>query len=91
MAGCLLLDLNRQRTDMLVRRKIIRLPGVASRLNVYNLQSIGGTNARRLAALPRQGLGVDFMTELVSPSEIAGLTWIDSRQKPIRLIDERGL
>lgn len=44
-----------------------------------------------LAALLRQGLGVEVAVELCAPGGTAALTQIDMRQKPIRLIDERGL
>jgi phenylacetate-CoA ligase len=36
-------------------------------------------------------IGVDLRVELVAPGATAALTQIDSRQKPIRLIDERAL
>jgi phenylacetate-CoA ligase len=42
-----------------------------------------------LAALLRQGLGVEVEVELVPPGGTAALTEIDRRQKPLRLIDER--
>lgn len=42
------------------------------------------------AALLRQGLSVEVEIELVPPGATAALTQIDVRQKPIRLIDERG-
>lgn len=43
----------------------------------------------RLGALLRQRLGVEMPVELVAPGATAPLTQIDSRQKPIRLIDAR--
>jgi phenylacetate-CoA ligase len=46
---------------------------------------------RALAALLRQGLGVEVEVELVAPGKTAALTQIDVRQKPLRLIDERNL
>ncbi len=55
------------------------------------LESRGGTDAAQLAALLRQGLGVEVETQLVEPGGTAAMTQIDVRQKPIRLIDERGL
>lgn len=55
------------------------------------LESRGGTDAAELGALLRQGLGVEVAIELVAPTGTAPLTQIDSRQKPIRLIDERGV
>ena len=55
------------------------------------LESRGGTDVPQLAALLRQGLSVEVGIELCGPGETAGLTQIDVRQKPIRLIDERSL
>jgi phenylacetate-CoA ligase len=40
--------------------------------------------------LLRQKLGVDVGVEVVGPGETARFTGIEARQKPIRLIDERG-
>ncbi|TRW18037.1 phenylacetate--CoA ligase family protein [Glacieibacterium frigidum] len=48
-------------------------------------------DAAALVALLRQGLGVEVEVELCPPGGTAALTQIDVRQKPIRLIDERGL
>lgn len=48
-------------------------------------------DAASLAALLRAGLGVEVEVELCPPGGTASLTQIDVRQKPIRLIDERGL
>jgi phenylacetate-CoA ligase len=39
----------------------------------------------------RQGLGVEMTVQLVSPRATAELTQIETRQKPLRLIDKRGL
>ncbi len=55
------------------------------------LESRGGTDESQLAGLLRQGLGVEVETMLVGPGETASMSQIDVRQKPIRLIDERGL
>ncbi len=55
------------------------------------LESRGGTNADQLATLLRQGLGVEVGIALAAPGGTAAATQIDVRQKPIRLIDERGL
>jgi len=55
------------------------------------VESRGGTDAGALSALLRQGLGVEVLVELVPPAGTATLTQVDVRQKPIRLIDERGL
>jgi phenylacetate-CoA ligase len=54
------------------------------------IESRGGTDAAQLAALLRQGLGVEVDIWLCAPGETALATQIDSRQKPIRLIDQRG-
>ena len=43
-----------------------------------------------LHALLREKLGVDVRLELAAPGETAPLTQIENRQKPIRLVDERG-
>ena len=43
------------------------------------------------AALLRQGLGVEVAVVLTPPGGTASTTQIDVRQKPIRLIDDRGL
>jgi phenylacetate-CoA ligase len=58
---------------------------------VVTLESRGGSDEGQLAALLRQGLGVEVAVKLCAPGETAALTQIDVRQKPIRLIDERGL
>jgi phenylacetate-CoA ligase len=58
---------------------------------VVVLESRGGTDISLVAALLRQGLGVEVGVQLCGPGETASLTQIDVRQKPIRLIDERGL
>ncbi len=55
------------------------------------LESRGGSDTAALADLLRRGLGVEVAVELVAPGATAPLTQIDVRQKPIRLIDERGL
>ena len=54
------------------------------------IESRGGSDAAALAALLRQGLGVEVAVALCPPGGTAAATQIDSRQKPIRLIDERG-
>ncbi|MFN4038099.1 MAG: phenylacetate--CoA ligase family protein [Erythrobacter sp.] len=55
------------------------------------LESRGGTDEGALAELLRRGLGVEVEVALVGPGETARLTEIDTRQKPLRLIDERGV
>lgn len=54
------------------------------------LESRGGSDHGQLSGMLRQGLGVEVAVELVAPGDTASLTQIDVRQKPIRLIDERG-
>ena len=46
--------------------------------------------AERLRAFLRQKLGVEVNIALTGPGGTAPLTQIENRQKPIRLIDERG-
>ncbi|MFN5129293.1 MAG: phenylacetate--CoA ligase family protein [Sphingomonadaceae bacterium] len=58
---------------------------------VVLLESRGGTDISQVSALLRQGLNVDVGVELCAPGGTASLTQIDVRQKPIRIIDERGL
>jgi phenylacetate-CoA ligase len=55
------------------------------------LESRGGSDMGELAEVLRRGLGVEVGVELVGPGETAAATEIDKRQKPLRLIDERGL
>lgn len=55
------------------------------------LESRGGTDPAALADLLRRGLGVEVEVALVGPGETAKATEIDTRQKPLRLIDERGV
>ncbi|HEV7342629.1 MAG TPA: phenylacetate--CoA ligase family protein [Sphingopyxis sp.] len=55
------------------------------------LESRGGTDAAALGVLLKQGLGVEVEICLVEPGDTAAATEIDRRQKPLRLIDERGL
>lgn len=53
------------------------------------LESRGGTDASALAGLLRRGLGVEVDVALCEPGGTAAATQVDTRQKPIRLIDER--
>jgi phenylacetate-CoA ligase len=55
------------------------------------IESRGGSDAGQLAALLRQGLGVEVDVALCEPGGTASATQIDVRQKPIRLVDERAL
>jgi len=50
----------------------------------------GAADAAAYRELLRRKLGLDVEVALRTPRELAALTGIDSRQKPIRLIDERG-
>ncbi|RZF66023.1 phenylacetate--CoA ligase family protein [Sphingomonas populi] len=54
------------------------------------LETRGGSDAGDLGTMLRKGLGVEVAIALVAPGETAAVTQIDVRQKPIRLIDERG-
>ncbi|MFZ9395610.1 MAG: phenylacetate--CoA ligase family protein [Erythrobacter sp.] len=58
---------------------------------VVTLESRGGTDAAQLADMLRRGLGVEVEVALCAPGGTAAATEIDTRQKPLRLIDERGL
>ncbi|MFN4112485.1 MAG: phenylacetate--CoA ligase family protein [Sphingomonadaceae bacterium] len=58
---------------------------------VVTLESRGGTDPVQLADLLRRGLGVEVEVALCDPGSTAAATEIDKRQKPLRLIDERGL
>ncbi|MGB3471166.1 MAG: phenylacetate--CoA ligase family protein [Erythrobacter sp.] len=55
------------------------------------LESRGGTDEAKLAETLKQGLGVEVEIALVEPGGTAKATEIDTRQKPLRLIDERGV
>ena len=58
---------------------------------LVTIESRGGTDVAGLAELLRRGLGVDVEVALCPPGGTAEATQIDVRQKPIRLIDRRGL
>jgi phenylacetate-CoA ligase len=53
------------------------------------LEAKPNADAAILRELLKQGLGIDVIVELVAPGETASLSQIETRQKPIRLIDER--
>jgi phenylacetate-CoA ligase len=55
------------------------------------LESRGGSDVGELTEVLRRGLGVEVEVALVGPGETGAATEIDKRQKPLRLIDERGL
>lgn len=71
--------------------RLVRDPATRRDDMVVILESRGGSDTDQLAALLRQGLGVEVSVALEAPGGTAALTQIDVRQKPIRLIDERGL
>jgi phenylacetate-CoA ligase len=54
------------------------------------IESRGGSDAGELGEVLRRGLGVEVGVTLCPPGGTAAATQIDTRQKPIRLIDERG-
>ncbi len=54
------------------------------------IESRGGSDAGAIGTLLRQGLGVEVDVALCEPGGTAAATQIDTRQKPLRLIDERG-
>ena len=56
---------------------------------VVTIESRGGSDSGELAEVLRRGLGVEVGVALCAPGETAAATQIDTRQKPIRLIDER--
>ncbi len=58
---------------------------------VVTIESRGGTDEAHLVAVLRQGLGVEVAVAISEPGSTAAATQIDSRQKPIRLIDQRTL
>ena len=58
---------------------------------LVRLESRGASEATEIAALLRKGIGIEVGVELVGPGETATETQIDTRQKPIRLIDRRSL
>lgn len=55
------------------------------------LESKGSSSQAELVELLRKGIGIEVGVALVEAGETAKDTQIDTRQKPIRLIDERGL
>ncbi|MBY0306952.1 MAG: phenylacetate--CoA ligase family protein [Sphingomonas sp.] len=71
--------------------RLVRDPATQRDDMLVILESRGGSDAGELATLLRQGLGVEVAIALEAPGGTAALTQIDVRQKPIRLIDERGL
>jgi phenylacetate-CoA ligase len=70
---------------------VVRDPATQRDDMTVTIESRGGSDAGELAALLRRGLGVEVTVELCGVGGTATATQIDSRQKPIRLIDEREL
>ncbi|WOE75383.1 phenylacetate--CoA ligase family protein [Alterisphingorhabdus coralli] len=58
---------------------------------LVTLESKGASSEEELAELLRKGVGIEVGVALVGPGETASDTQIDTRQKPIRLIDKRKL
>ncbi len=58
---------------------------------VVTIESRETTGGEALAEVLRRGLGVEVAVALCPPGGTAAATQIDTRQKPIRLIDERPL
>ena len=58
---------------------------------LVTIESRGGSDVAALRELLRRGLGVEVEVALCAPGATAADTQIDVRQKPIRLIDRRGL
>lgn len=54
-----------------------------------HIESRGGTDVGALTAMLRRGLGVEVGVHLCAPGDTAKDTQVETRQKPIRLIDER--
>ena len=52
-------------------------------------ESRGGDDPEVYQAVLKQKLGIEVGIELVGPGETASLTQVETRQKPIRLLDER--
>jgi phenylacetate-CoA ligase len=71
--------------------RVVRDPVTQRDDMTVTIESRGDSDAGALAGLLRQGLGVEVTVDLCAPGETATVTQIDVRQKPIRLIDERGL
>lgn len=55
------------------------------------LESRGASQQSDIADLLRKGIGIEVDVALVGPGQTADDTEIDTRQKPIRLIDKRGV
>jgi phenylacetate-CoA ligase len=53
------------------------------------LEARQDADAAKIKELLKRGLGIDVGVEFVAPGQTAQLTQIETRQKPIRLIDDR--
>ena len=71
--------------------RVVRDGRGADMMTVTLEHRAAGGDTAALADLLRRGLGVEVAVALVEPGGTAAATQIDVRQKPIRLIDERGL
>ena len=58
---------------------------------VVTIESRSNSDSHELAEVLRRGLGVEVAVSLCAPGATAEATQIDTRQKPIRLIDERSM
>jgi phenylacetate-CoA ligase len=58
---------------------------------VVTIESRGGSESTELEEVLRRGLGVEVSVAMCPPGSTAAATQIETRQKPIRLIDERSL
>lgn len=58
---------------------------------VVTIESRSNSDSHEFAEVLRRGLGVEVAVSLCAPGATAEATQIDTRQKPIRLIDERSM
>ncbi|MDR7101174.1 phenylacetate--CoA ligase family protein [Croceicoccus sp. BE223] len=68
----------------------LRRDGAGREEMQVTLESRGGSDLAELAEALRRGLGVEVAVVLCEPGGTAAHTQVETRQKPIRLIDERG-
>ena len=72
--------------------RVDRIAGRDEMTVVLEVRADPSTHAELIASckeLFKRRLGVEMLIELVPPGSLAPLTEIESRQKPIRLIDNR--
>jgi phenylacetate-CoA ligase len=67
----------------------VRRDGAGRDALIVVAESRGGGDIAPYTDILKRRLGIEAIVELVAPGATAPLTQIDSRQKPIRLIDER--